>query len=207
MLKLNQIQAIHSGMKADVETMQAVLDGLNNEIVRIKSDGTRHDDWVNEKVEEARDKVLPILGETLGTFGSRFETTKSQKQFWASKPFVLSQQSFNDDPVKDATIRMVKGSEFSAMDSALLQLAADSALFDGDLPMIWQAYLAGVARNGQPGWKGVDLADLEIPEQALALRLIQECEGFVMKAHDIAALASSGGLTPVRKMQTHRAMA
>lgn len=206
MFKLNQIQAIHSGMQADVNTMRAALDKLNAGIQRIKSDGTRHDSYIAEKVDEARAAAMPPLTEKLVTFGPRLATVKAQQRYWDSKPFLLSQQVFDSDPAKDGTIRQAKGAEFAAMDSALLQLAADSAKEDKNFPLLYQAYLAGLARHSQPGWDGIDLADVVIPEQAEALRLIRECEGLAMQAQDIVAQASGSGLTPVRKLQTARAM-
>lgn len=207
MLKLNQIQAIHNGMKSDVETMQGILDRLNAEIVHIKSDGTRHDTYIKDKVAEARKVPLSELGAILGNFGPRLNNVKSQTRYWNSVPFLLSQQVFNTDPALDATIRLAIGSEFAAMDSALMQLAADSAIYDKNLPLIWQAWLAGLNRKGQPGWRGINPADIAIPEQTEALTLIRGCEGLAMQAHNIVAQASGGGLTPVRKLQSARALA
>lgn len=206
MLKLPQLQAIHSGLQSDVNDMQAALDRLNAKIVSIKSDATRHDDYIKEKVDEARQAALPAMGELLGTVGPRLEEAKAQRRYWESKPLVLAQQTFDSDLVKDSTIRQSKGAEFGAMDSALLQLIADSAIDDGNLPLIFQAYLAGFARHGQPGWRGVDLSNVAIPEQDTALQIIRQCEGLAMKASDIVAQASGGGLTPVRRLQSARAM-
>lgn len=206
MLKLPQIQAIRGGMQSDVATLQASLDQLNATIVRIKSDDSRHDSYVADKVDEARKAALPAMGARLGTFGERLETVQAQEKYWSSKAMVLAQQTFDSDPVKDATIRQSKGAEFAAMDSALLQLVADSAIDDNNLPLIFQVYLAGFPRHGQPGWRGIDLSEIVIPEQDAALQLIREVEGLAMRAQDIFAQASGGGLTPVRKLQTARAM-
>lgn len=207
MLTLNQLQALHGGMQSDVATMQASLDKLNAEIVRIKSDGTRHDDYIAEKVDEARKAVLPAMGERLGTFGERVERAKAQRKYWNSKTMILSLQMFDADPLRDATIRLAKGAELAAMDSALLQLVADSAIEDGNFQMIYMAYLAGFARHGQPGWRGMDLAGVAVPEQDSALAIIREIEGLTMKASDILAQASGGGLSPVRRLQTARSLA
>lgn len=207
MLKLNQIQAIHGGMKSNIETMQQILDRLNAEIVHIKSDGTRHDSYIKDKVAEARKLPLSELGAILGTFGARLDTVKAQQCYWNSVPFLLSQQVFDTDPVKNATIRLSVGSEFKAMDAAMMQLAADSAQDDKNLPLLWQAWLAGLNRHGQSGWRGIDLAETVIPEQMEALTLIRGCEGLTMEAQNIMAQASGGGLSPVRKLQTARATA
>lgn len=207
MMKLAQLQAIHGGLQSDVATLQANLDRLNAEIFRIKSDNSRHDSYIAEKVDDAKKAALPAMGERLGTFGFRLETAKAQRKFWESTPMVLAQQTFDNDPVKDAAIRQSKGFEFAAMDSSLLQLVADSAKEDANLPLLFQAYIAGFARHGQPGWRGIDLSDVVIPEQAAALQIIRQCEGLAMQASDILAQASGGGLTPVRKLQTARALA
>jgi len=206
MFKLNQLQAIQGGMKSDVATLQAALDQLNTTIVRIKSDDSRHDSYVTDKVDEVRKSVLASMGERLGTFGARLETIQAQEKYWSSKPMVLAQQAFDSDPVADATIRQSKGAELSAMDSVLLQLVADSAIDDNNLPLIFQVYTAGFSRHGQPGWRGIDLSEVVIPEQDAALQIIREVEGLAMRASDIVAQASGGGLSPVRKLQTARAL-
>lgn len=206
MLKLPQLQAIRSGLQSDVATLQAIGDKLNGETVRLKSDTSTKDSHIAEKVDEARGAVLPRMGEILGTFGARLDTVKAQQKFWESKPMVLSLQAFDSDPVKDATIRLAKMAELAAMDSALLQLTADSAIDDNSFPMIHMTYVAGFSRHGQPGWRGIDLSEVVIPEQDAALLLIREVEGLAMRAQDIFAQASGGGLTPVRKLQTARAM-
>jgi|GEM_PF-4299233 len=206
MLKLNQIQAIHSDMKSDVDAMQQTLNRLNAEITHIKSDGTRHDSYIKDKVAEARNKPLSELGAILGTFGTRLDKVKAQRPYWDNVPFLLGQQVFDNDPVKDATIRLAVGSEFALMDSTLLQLAADSAKDDKNLPLLWQTWLAGLNRNGQPGWRGLDITGVVIPDREEALLLIRGCEGLTMQASDIMAQASGGGLSSVRKLQTARAM-
>ncbi len=206
MLKLDQIQAIHSGMQSNVDTMQQILNKLNAEIIHIKSDGTRHDSYIKDKVAEARKPRLAELGNILGTFGERLETVKAQRIYWQNVPFILHQQVFDNDPVKDAIIRQSVRTEFEAVDSKLLQLSANSAIEDKNLPLIWQAWLVGINRNGTPGWYGINLDEIEIPEQTEALRLIKSCEGLVMLASDLMAQASGSGLSPVRKLQTARAM-
>jgi hypothetical protein len=206
MLKLNQIQAIHSGMQSKVDTMQQILNKLNAEIIHIKSDGTRHDSYIKDKVAEARKPRLAEISAILGTFGERLETVKAQRIYWQNVPFILHQQVFDNDPVKDATIRQSVRTEFEAMDSKLLQLSVNSAIEDKNLPLIWQAWLVGHNRNGTPGWYGINLDEIEIPEQVEALRLIKSCEGLVMLASDLMAQASGSGLSPVRKLQTARAL-
>ncbi|MBZ0096987.1 MAG: hypothetical protein K8H75_16660 [Sulfuricella sp.] len=205
MFKMSQLKAVRDGMSADVDFMQGILARLDSDSVRIKSDGTRHDDFIKEKVDEARAKALPQLGEKLGTFGSRLEAVKAQRKFWESKPMILSLQTFDSDVAKDAQIRAAKLAELASMDSPLLQLTADSALEDADLPTIYQCYLASRDRHGTPGWRGLSLDDVVIPEQAEALQIIQQCTALTMQAEDIAKLASGGGLTPTRRLQTARA--
>ena len=206
MMKLSQIQALHSGMLGDVASLQGTLDRLNGNIIGIKSDNSRHDSYIAEKVDEARKAALPQMGDLLGTFGGRLETVQAQRKFWESKELILSMQTFANDPAQDATIRLGKIAEFAAMPARLLQLVGDSAKEDNNYALLFVAFIAGHDRAGQPGWRGIDLSDVAVPEQTEALQLIKQSEALAMRASDIVALASGGGLTPVRKLQTARAL-
>lgn len=205
MLKLPQLQALRAGMQSDVNEMQAALGRLNSEIERLKSDPSRNADWLRSKIEEARAAAMVPLGEKLGIFGARLEATRAQERFWQSKELVLSLQAFDADPAKDAAIRLAKIAEFAATPARVLQLIADSAKEDNNFPLLYTAYIAGHDRTGQPGWRGIDLADVALPEQDAALQIIREVEALTMRAQDIVALASGSGLSPVRKLQTARA--
>ena len=57
-----------------------------------------------------------------------------------------------------------------------MQLVVDAAIVDNDLATFSVAVQRAARLQGQPGWNGVDLDRVEIPEQAEALQAIAACE-------------------------------
>jgi hypothetical protein len=92
----------------------------------------------------------------------RFESTE----------LLLSGMTFSDDPATDATIRQQRLAEYQAMPSRALQEVAAAAIADNDLASLWIAFVAGQQRHGEPGWKGVDLSGVVVPQAVAALALI-----------------------------------
>lgn len=204
MLTLDEIKAEHSAMKADVDKAEALLLAFDAEVQRIKADGTRHPDYVREKIEAAQKKAQPAIADIVRTFEARLAPVTGQKRYWQSKPLLLSLQTFDEDAVRDSAIRGRYAAEFAAMPAALLQLVADEAIDADNLPVLYQAVLAGMAHAGSPGWSGISLDEVEIPEQADALALIDKCSALTHMAHSIFSRAAGNILTGIDKMSLAR---
>jgi len=207
MLNLESLKNIHNGMKSDVEKSQKLLANLDTEIQKIQADGTRHPTWIKEKIDEARAKALPAIGEVVRTFDERNATVQADRPNWLSKSLLLSRQKFDADAATDATIKIASLTEFAAMDSSTLQLVAANASSEKNLPLVWCAYLSGLSRAGQPGWAGFALDKVEIPGQAEALDLIARCQSLLWLAHSAYSQASGHVPTGLDKMQSARAQA
>lgn len=183
MLTIAEIRAEHTAMKEDVAKAHARLAVLDGEVQRIKADASRHPDYIREKIAEAQAKATPAIAEIVRTFDDRLAPVMGQRRYWASKPLLLSLQTFDEDAVRDAAIRSRYAAEFAAMPPAWLQLMADEAIDADNLPVLYQAQLAGIAHAGKPGWEGISLNAVEIPDQAEALLLIDKCKALTHQAH------------------------
>ena len=205
MLEINSIRTIHAGMKADVEKAQALLASLDSSIQKIKADGSRHPNWIAEKIAELRAQKIPAIGAIIRTFDDRSAEVMADKPNWQNKPLLLSRQRFDKDPVSDATIRQSRLTECERMDAATLQIVADNAKGENNLPLFWCCFVTGLQRAGQPGWGGIDFANVVIPDQAEALQLIEQCSALTHLAHSCYSQASGNVLTGLDKMQVARA--
>lgn len=204
MLTIEQLREEFAAMKGDVDKAQNLLALLDVQIQRIKADGSRHPDYIREKIAEAQAKAIPAIAEIVRTFSDRLAPVNGQKRYWQSKPFLLSLLTFDDDPVRDTAIRTRYASEFSWMPPAWLQLVADEAIDAGKLAILYQAVLVSMGHAGKPGWLGISLDKVEVPDQAEGLELIEKCNALTATAHSIWGLANGKVLTGVEKMNLAR---
>lgn len=204
MLNIDQMHEVHKGIKQAIATMSEKLTQLQAEIKRIQADGTRHPAWITEKSNELRSKYLGELNSILGSVERGYERLKAQHKFYGDKSLLLSKLPFTPDLAQDSAIRLRYLEEFSRMPGRLLQLVADDALADNNLPLLYMTYLTG--KKGSSGWRGIDLSRVNIPNQDAALAIIEEARGLAMQAHNIVALASGQEIFGLRKLQTARAL-
>ena len=120
-------------MRVAKTEMQAILQELNAEVERIKSDGSRHKDWIDEKVREARDRAMIALAPLMRSISEGATPVRTQAQFWESRSLLLMSQKFDFDPAKDAAIRQRYMSELAALDHNELHLVAENARDEGNL--------------------------------------------------------------------------
>lgn len=204
MLKIEILRIMKASMKADTDKAQSLLASLDNEIQRIKADGSRHPNWIAEKITEARAKAIPAIGEIVKTFDDRNVQAMAQKEFWQSKKLLLSQQRFDKDPVSDATIRSARLAEIALLDVVTLKSVSDDAKFDNNLPLLWMCFLVGQGRSDHPGWDGIDISAITIPDQDEALLLIEQCSALTHLAHNCYGQANGRVDTGLDKMTLAR---
>ena len=206
MWNVKRILEVKDAMQAKKKAMQAVLDRLSVEIARLEADGTRHPDWIRDKTAEARHQALSALGPSMRFLSEQAAPVKAQSRFWESRNLLLSLQKFDEDPAKDSAVRQRYMAELNALGQDELQLVADHARDDDNLPLLWQAHLAGRRWADVKGATGVDVSDVKVPGQAEALQAIRDC-GALVAAGEFIVGQTSGRVKPTQKLTFGRAMA
>lgn len=189
MLAVATLANMRDGLLADVIKARSRFLNLDAELQKVRDDSSRTQDYMRQKFKDLRDVGLPGIAEVISTFAARLERVIGSERYWKSRALVMSLQRFDPDLVKDSVIRQRYIAEFALMPAAVLQLAADAAKMAGDLPLLWQAYLAAQRFEGKPGWSGIKIDDVTIPAQDEALQLIDECKAMNWAVHSLYATA------------------
>jgi hypothetical protein len=203
MMTLQTLQNVASGLKSTLAAMRRALDALNAKIEQFESDKSRSQAYIAENVKAAREAIKAKMHADLASMRDAAAGAKAQREFWASRPLLLSRIPFSTDASADATIRLRYAGELAAMDLPLLALTQKNALTDGNLALVWAC---AVASRGAGQGKLSDLTAVEIPGQAAALDLIDGCESSLAEAQLIEAAMSGQSMDPVRKLQVARRM-
>ncbi len=194
-----------------VSVMEAEIEKLNALIDKLEKDTSRSRGYIVEAVKEAREEALPRLANELARIRAHWTEASAQQRFWDSSALILSQQVFDADPAKDATIKLSLRAEFADTPAPLLQLAYEDARFENDLPRLWLIYTAGQRQTGiNPNVaSSLDMSfeGVEIPGQAVALAAISACHSNLEHGEMITAVATGLRINPVRKMTVGRHMA
>ena len=206
MWNIERIRLVKTAMQLKRNAMQEVLDGVSTEIAQLEADGTRHPTWIRERTDEVRGKAMSALGPSMRYLSEQAAPVMAQSRFWESRNLLLSLEKFDEDPVKDSAIRQRYMAELNALSPEELQLVAAHARDDNNLPLLWQAHLAGMRWAEVKGATGIDISDVEVPGQAEALQAIRDC-GALVAGGELIVGQTSGRLTPTKKMQLGRAMA
>jgi hypothetical protein len=206
MWNVKRIIEARDAMQGKKKEMQGVLDKVSAEIAQFEADGTRHPDWIRERTAEARGKAFSALGPPSRFLSEQAAAVKAQARFWESRNLLLSLEKFDEDPVKDSAIRQRYRGELNALSNEELHLVADHARDDGNLPLLWQAHLAGRRFADVKGATGIDISDVKVPGQDEALQAIREC-GALLAGGDFIVGQTSGRVNPTRKLTLGRAMA
>lgn len=204
MLTLEELIETKDTMAAAVGEMQKRLDRLNAEIVRTKSEGKYSPEYIRETVEELQREALPFFGERLKALHASAKLARAQKMAWTSKALLLSMQPFRADAQTDALLRLRHAAEYASMDSKLLDLHAQVAMEEQNLPVIYQIFLASLKTHGTTSRVDVNLDSLVIPGQSEALEAIRAIEAMPARGELIAGQATAAGLTALRKMELGR---
>jgi hypothetical protein len=205
MWNIEKILRVKNELAGKKKEMEAVRDKLSVEITRIEADGTRHADWKREKTAEARGKAMSALGPSMRYLSEQAAPVGAQSRFWESRSLLLAQQKFDEDPAKDSAVRQRYMAELNALSHDELHLVAANARDDNNLPLLWQAHLAGRRLADVKGATGVDVSDVNVPGQAEALQAIRDCGALVAGGEFIVG-QTSGRLTPTQKLQFARGM-
>lgn len=208
MLTAAMLAANQTASNAAIARMEALLAALNNAIERIEGDASRSREYILAACKEARDKATPALAEELKAIAALDASSAPNEQFWQSRPFVLSQQTFDSDPAKDAVIKLQRAAELKNMPAPLLSLAHKNARFDLDLPMVYATWLAGAGRaNVEAGFSeaaDLSLDGIGLPGQAAALAAISACRSNRSYAESMFSAAAALRSDPVRKLTVGR---
>ena len=204
MMTITSVQSLETDLKARLSKMQAALAALFTEIERIKSDGSRHPTWIAEKVGEARQRAMATFSDHYRVITEGAARAKGDIANWSNTLLLLSRITLADEPENDAAMRAARLAEFSAMSPELLQAVADNAKAEGRLGLLFQAWLAGRQYFGQENWRGIDLEDVQAPNQAAALAALRNCGVIRAAAEHVVAEASGSGMTPTRKLALAR---
>lgn len=206
-----QLENLKDRSNTAVSVMEADVEKLNALITKLERDQTRSQSFIAGTVKEAREEALPRLANELARIRSHWAEAAAQKRFWESRALVLSQSTFDDDPARDAVIKLSLRAEFADMPAPLLQLAWEDARFEGDLPRLWLIFTAGQRQTGvNPSIaSSLDMSfeGIEVPGQAVALAAISACHSNLSHAETMVAVATGLRIDPVRKMTVGRQMA
>lgn len=204
MMPLDELIETKDTAAATVADMQKRLDRLNAEITRTKSEGKYSPEYVRETVEELQREALPFFGERLKALHQSAKVARAQKMAWESRPLLLSMQNFSENPQTDAVTRLRYANEFASMDAKLLDLRAQIAIEEQDLPVIYQLLLASLKTHAGPARVDINIDAVTIPDQAEALEAIRAIEALPARGELIAGQATAAGLSSLRKMQLGR---
>lgn len=207
MLKVEQLKNLQDTSNTAIRTMENAVEKLNALIVRHEADTSRSQSFIIESVKSERDKMLPILVKELAIVREAAKESSGQLKFWESRSLLLSLQTFNDDPSKDAQIRLSHAAELATVPLPLLNITFENARADANLPLVYQCWRAGIGRTNEAGFKDVvdmSIDGLDIPDQAASLAAISVCASNVGHAESIAAVASGMRQDPLRKMNVAR---
>lgn len=197
MLKLNELNEIRARMASTVSAMEGKLSGLNVIIEKLQADKSRSGGWIADEVAKVRNASAPFFSESLNKLRADANVIQAQEPCWESKPYLLSQARFAENDADDAIIRTAHAGQCSRMNTKLLELMGKAAQAEGNLPVLFQVYLAKA--------EFVDFASLEIPEQAEALQAIRECLSFPAKGEIFFSIAHNTSMSAEQKMTLGRA--
>lgn len=216
MITLGKIEETVKEMRrhrAEVTRLQGELDAT---IGRITADATRHPAYIEEKVTEARGKATPAIYETLGRLHALHEGLVKASAPWHDKRFLLSTKPLTEPlnsipgaPAKDqaaeALARLSKMTELSKLDADLLHAVADDAKRENRLAELHLACLENNSRDQkQPGWRPVDLAGVELPDQMQALELLTEARKMANGISIAMKQAEGKPVSPVDRISAER---
>ncbi len=179
MYNLQAVTKLEKESSTALKVMKMLVKGLTEEVDLYRLDGSRSAAFVEEQTQRLRDKAMPAISKQFNRINEIAQELQTQKPFYESKPLLLSCETFDDDPAKDAAIRMSKGRELAAAPLSLLRLYIKSAAADKDLPAFYQGYLAANARleefqeaGGLSLYESLDAVDVE--NQLLGIAAISQ---------------------------------
>lgn len=192
---------------AALSKMEGALASLNKIIEDASADKSRSRDWLETTVKAAREKAMPVLNAERKTIQTMAEASGAHRKFWASKPMVLAQAKFDTDVAKDAQIRMAHAGELSRLPVQLLVMQFQNAVADKNMPHVYQCWIAGMARQGEPGFTALSdfsLDTVELPEQSGALAAIDTCAANAADAERVFFVAAGQKDDPIRRINIGR---
>lgn len=204
MYELSKVKELEAKSNEALALMRRLADALAGRVDVYQADTSRSESFNQERIQKARDEALPAISEQHKIITEIAKELQTQEPFYESKPFILSFQTFNDDdPAKDAAIRMNVGRELAAMPLALLRLAIDSAAADKDLPMFYQGFLTANARNNEfreAGGMEVDLDAIDVPDQLEGIAAISQAWGNMHAAEFPLVDAIGARVSPSKRL-------
>jgi len=102
MYELSKIKELESKSNEALAIMKRLADTLAGRVDVYRADTSRSESFNAERVQKARDESLPAISAQNEIVNSIAKELQTQKPFYESKPLILSRQTFNDDPAKDA---------------------------------------------------------------------------------------------------------
>ena len=208
MKTFTELSDLKNRSNAAVKTMESSVATLNELISKLERDVSRSREYTLGAIVEAREGTLPILSDALDRIRGFWQSAADQRRFWESAELILSQQVFDADPAKDATIKMALRAEYSGMPAPLLQLAFEDARAESDLPRLWLIFSTGrrmiESNAGLAGAITASLDGIEVPGQKEALAAIAVCQSNLAHGEMIFSTAAGLRTNPVTKMQVGR---
>lgn len=204
MLNLQSLQNLAGGQRTIVAALQASLDKHNAKVAAVEGDDTYSQEHIARTIKEARETAMPKVREQLTELRQGAAVAKKQREYWSSRPLLLHKIPFHSDAATDAAMRLRYAGELAAMDVPLLLLTMDNALDEKNLALAYACVLASRPKGGDA--KLFDLSQVDIPGQAAALALLDECGQCEAQGELIESAMSGITMDPVRKLQVaHRA--
>jgi hypothetical protein len=192
-------------LQTAAERARSLADALDASVQRAKNDKSRSPAWIDGEINRLRSAAVPAIAEIVSGFDKKLAEILANKPFWDNKKLILSLQKFDENDLqKDAVIRSARLQELEHMDGALLQITAENAAFDENLPEYWLCYLLGQKMAGKPGWSGLSIDDIQIPDRDEALKIFDQCKALVHAAHVAFSVANGRVLTGTEKLANAR---
>jgi hypothetical protein len=205
MYEIEKVKELEGKSNSALADMQKLVDSLTAKIDAFKVDGSRSESFNAERIQKTRGEALPAISAQNEIITATEKELYAQKPFYESKPLILSLETFNNDPAKDATIRANLGRELATMPIALLRLSIESAKADKNLPFFYQGYLAATARNNefrQAGGFDVGIESVDIPNQLEGLAAISQAKANVKMAEFLLIDAIAARVSPYSRLNS-----
>lgn len=179
-------------------------------VERINADGGLTDKQKEFKIKAEREKVMPLVLAKRKMIEEGAAQIESQRAYWESAPFLLSQQRFTEPASSDAVIKRWHADRLARLPIASLALEFAHARHAGDFAMLGLVLAERAGRKVEPSDELADstrafsLDGIELPGQRVALAAIASAKSDLAYSEHLFKMASGTPITQVEKLTRAR---
>ena len=191
MKSLAQLQKMHADLKSVTDKAKRARDQFTEKtkaLVDQKQFSTQH---IEAETAKLRQIAVQESSKFMHDANSLVGVLRQELPFWKSQPFILSQQRFDADDDRDHAARQRLQERLLFAPVSQLKMEFSSAVDAHNLAAAYSVWCINETRRDQLGYKALDLASLEIPQQTQALAFISD--GFAAHASAESAFVETVG--------------